>query len=124
MKKIKFILSLVVALTALSFTSGYSQTNKNIIVLVKYKTQPGKDSLGLIGLKKLVQQVKKEPNYIEITIHIDPVDKSNILSYEKWSNEDYYKGEHLKTSHLQQFMTDSRSFLAGPPEITFWTIDN
>ena len=124
MKNIKLIIGLTFALTVLNFHSAYSQTNKNLIVLVKYKTLPGKDSLGLIGLKNLVAKVKNEPNYVSIIIHIDPIDKSNILLYEQWSSEEYYKGDHLKTPHLQQFMIDSRSFLAGPPEITFWKINN
>jgi len=124
MKNIKLVLSLLFALTALNFTSAFSQANKNLVVLVKYKTQPGKDSIGLVGLKNLVDKVKNEPSYISIIVHVDPIDKSNILLYEQWSDEDYYKGNHLKTQHLQQFMIDSRSFLAGPPEITFWKINN
>ena len=63
MKNIKLVLSLISVLTILSFTSAYSQTNKNLIVLVKYKTLPGKDSLGLVGLKTLVSKVKNEPNF-------------------------------------------------------------
>jgi len=124
MKHNKLILILIFALTTICFTSAYSQNNMNLIVLVKYKTQPGKDSLALSSLKSLVAKVKKEPNYINIIIHVDPMDKSNILLYEQWANEDYYKGEHMKTPHLQQFMTDARLFLGGPPEITFWKIEN
>jgi quinol monooxygenase YgiN len=124
MKKSKLLLSLIFILAAISFTSANAQSNKNLVVLVKYKTQPGKDSVALIELKTLVAKVKKEPNYVTIIIHVDPGDKSNILLYEQWSNEEYYKGEHMKTAHLQQFMTDARSFLAGPPEITFWKTDN
>ena len=124
MKNIKLILSILFVLTTLTFTSSYSQTSKNLIVLVKYKAQTGKDTLALSGLKTLVAKVKKEPNYVNIIIHVDPIDKSNILLYEEWANEDYYKGEHMKTTHLQQFMNDSRLFLAGPPEITFWKINN
>ncbi len=122
MKNNKAILSLVFIFTVLSFTSAFSQANKNLIVLVKYKTQPGKDSLALVGLKKLIAEVKKESNYVGIFIHVDPVDKSNILLYEQWLDEDYYKGDHLKTAHLQQFINDSRAFLTGPPQITFWKI--
>lgn len=124
MQNNKLILSLIFALTATCFTSAYSQNNKNLIVLVKYKTQPGKDSLALSSLKSLVAKVKKEPNYVNIIIHVDPMDKSNILLYEQWANEDYYKGEHMKTPHLQQFMTDARLFLGGPPEITYWKMEN
>lgn len=122
MKIIKLIFSLILIITVLSFNSVYSQTSKELIVLVKYKTLPGKDSLALSTLKSLIAKVKEEPNFVNIIIHIDPSDKSNILLYEKWANEDYYKGEHMKTPHLLQFMNDARSFLGGPPEITFWKI--
>lgn len=124
MKTSKLLLSLIFILAVISFTSANAQSNKNLVVLVKYKTQPGKDSTALVALKNLVAKVKKEPNYVIIIIHVDPGDKSNILLYEQWSDEEYYKGEHMKTPYLQQFMTDARLFLAGPPEITFWKIDN
>ncbi len=124
MKFSQLLLSLILMIAVFSFTSVTAQSNKNLVVLVKYKTQPGKDSLALVALKNLLAKVKKEPNYVAIIIHVDPIDKSNILLYEQWSDEDYYKGEHMKTAHLQQFMTDARLFLSGPPEITFWKIDN
>ena len=124
MKNIKLLLSLVFVLSAICFSSVYAQQNKNLVVLVKYKTQPGKDSLALSSLKSLIAKVKKEPHYVNIIIHVDPMDKSNILLYEQWADEAYYKGEHMKTAHLQQFMIDARSFLGGPPEITVWKIEN
>ncbi|MBL0339626.1 MAG: antibiotic biosynthesis monooxygenase [Bacteroidetes bacterium] len=124
MKNKLLIFNLIFTLSALCFTCAFSQNNPNLIVLVKYKTQPGKDSLALSSLNSLVDKVKKEPNYVNITIHVDPVDKSNILLYEQWASEEYYKGEHMKTAHLQQFMTDSRLFLGGPPEITYWKIED
>ena len=124
MKKIKFLLSLLLVFTALTYNAAYAQNNKDLVVLVKYKSQYGKDSLALSTLKILVEKVKKEPYYVNIIIHSDPVDKSNILLYEQWSSGEYYKGDHMNTSYLQQFINDSRSFLAGPPEITFWKIEN
>ena len=123
MKTFKFILWLLFVLTTFNLTSAYSQNNNNIIVLVKYKTQPGKESLAISAIKTLIDKVKKEPHFIDIVIHIDPIDKSNILLYEKWSNEDYYKDAHMKTVHLQQFINDSRTFLAGPPDISFWKLE-
>lgn len=119
MKTLK-IVSLFIILTAGSFTAAHAQKSKNLVVLVKYKTQPGKEDQALTGLKNLIIQVKKEPGYVSIVIHVDPADRSNILLYEEWSNGEYFKGDHLKTAHLQQFMTDARAFLAGPPEISFW----
>lgn len=119
MKHLPF-LSLLLILTACNFTIADAQVNKNLIVLVKYKTQPGKDSVALAGIKNLITQVKKEPGYVSIVIHVDPADKSGILLYEEWASAEYYKGDHMKTAHLQQFMKDARIFLVGPPEISFW----
>ncbi len=97
--------------------------NENLIVLVKYKSQPGKSSEAISGLTKLIEEVKNEPNFVNITLHVDAKDSSNILLYEEWSDENYYTGDHMKTSHLQNFMQDSRAFLAGPPEISQWKIE-
>ena len=99
------------------------ENNQNLIVLVKYKTQPSKNKEAIAGLTKLIDEVKKEPGYVKITTHVDPKDDSNILLYEEWSDENYYNGDHMKTVHLQSFMEDSRAFLAGPPEISQWKIE-
>ena len=124
MKYSKLLPVLLIALSVLCFTTASSQANVDLVVLVKYKTQPGKDSLALASLKSLVDKVKAEPHYVNIIIHVDPTDKSNILLYEQWGSGDYFKGEHMKTAHLQQFMKDARLFLAGPPEITYWKKEN
>ncbi len=93
-------------------------------MLVKYKTQPEKESAALSGLIALIEEVKKEPNFVNIKLLVDPSDNSNILLYEQWTDEAYYKGAHMNTTHLQKFMADAREFLAGPPEISFWKINN
>lgn len=118
----KLLFSLIFIFTILRSNLVNAQESKELVVLVKYKTLPGKDSVALSALKSLVALVTKEPNYINIKIHVDPLDKSNILLYENWADENYYKGEHMKTPHLLQFMTDARTFLGGPPEITFWKL--
>lgn len=120
MKSIKILLCLTLMLTAITVT--YAQQKKPLVVLLKYKTQPGKDSIALSGLINLIEQVKKEPGYMNIIVHVDPNDKTNILLYEQWSDGNYYKGEHLNTPHLQKFMVEARSFLTGPPEISFWNM--
>lgn len=96
----------------------------NITVLVKYKTQPDKQQDALSALNALILEVKKEPHFINIKVLVDPADKTNILLYEEWSDEAYYKGEHMNSAHLQKFIGDSRNFLAGPPEITFWKLNS
>ena len=120
MKNFKLVLILMIAITTLSFNNIHAQHKDNLIVLVKYKTQPAKESVALSSLMDLIANVKKEPDYVNIKILVDPSDKRNILLYEEWSNEDYYKGKHMQTPHLQKFMVDAKAFLAGPPEITYW----
>ena len=94
----------------------------NLYVMVKYKSQPEKQNEALSALNSLVLEVKKEPNFVNIKVLVDPEDKTNIMLFEEWSDEAYYKGEHMNTPHLQQFIGDSRNFLAGPPDISFLEI--
>ena len=61
---------------------------KEITVLVKYKALPGKEDLALKTLAGLLKEVSKEPHYVNIVLHVDPMDKTNILLYEQWSDED------------------------------------
>jgi quinol monooxygenase YgiN len=95
-------------------------SGEKFIVLVKYKAQPGTATAAIAALNSLITEVAKEPHYIQIELLTDPADDGNILLYETWASERYYKGEHMNTPHLQQFMVDARSFLAGPPDISFW----
>lgn len=123
MKQSTLLLSLLIAVLFPAVNMS-AQDEINLIVLVKYKVQPTKENQAVTAIKELVEHVKKEPNYVKIKIHVDPVDRTNVLLYEEWSNEKYYKGDHMQTPHLQKFMIDSRDFLAGPPEISFWKIQN
>ncbi len=120
MKKKLIFCTLILLLSTCLFTKTFAQETKPIVVLVKYKTLPGKEKEALTALKALVEKVKKEPYYIGIDIHVDQQDENNILLYEQWSNEDYYKGAHMQTEQLQQFIKDSRAFLGGAPDISFW----
>jgi quinol monooxygenase YgiN len=67
--------------------------------------------------------VKHEPSFVNIILHVDPIDNSNILLYEEWSDAAYYNGDHMKTTHLQSFIEESRAFMMGPPEISQWKIE-
>jgi quinol monooxygenase YgiN len=71
----------------------------------------------------LILEVKKEPHFVNIKMFVDPADQTNILLYEQWTDEAYYKGEHMNTPHLQKFMGDAREFLAGPPDISSWELN-
>ncbi len=126
LKTFLFFFALTVFLTAYAQEKSESvnKENNSLTVLVKYKSQPEKEAEALSALNTLLQQVKKEPNFVNIKMLVDPADKTNILLYEEWSDESYYKGDHANTPHLQKFMVEARKFLAGPPEITFWKLNN
>lgn len=120
---------LILILSAFIFVS-WSLKNKteinntnDIIVLVKYKTQPTKENETFVALTKLIENVKKEKHFVNFKLHIDPKDRTNILLYEKWNDELYYNSKHLQTNHLHKFIENSKNFLAGPPEISFWKVE-
>lgn len=124
MKKYYILTIFVLAAVVISYSyQGISpEKNDELFVLVKYKSLPDKKLDAIAGLKQLIEQVKKEPHYGNISIYSDPTDPTNILLQEQWKSEEYYKGDHMKTPHLQKFINESRNFLAGPPEITFWKV--
>ncbi|UKM66546.1 antibiotic biosynthesis monooxygenase [Flavobacteriaceae bacterium GSB9] len=99
-------------------------SGQNVIVLLKFKAQPDKGGHAVSALINLFEKVKEEPNFISIKLHVDPTDNTNILLYEEWKDQDYYNTEHMNTAHLQEFMANSKNFIAGPPEITFWEVKN
>lgn len=95
----------------------------NLIVLIKFTALPSKSNDAVAGLTKLIENVKHEPHFVSIKLHIDAKDPNSILLYEEWSDASYYNTTHMNTPHLLQFMEDSQSFLAGPPEITQWRVE-
>mgnify|MGYP001231048594 CR=1 FL=1 len=118
------MLTLLTSAYAQQKSESVKKENNNLTVLVKYKSQPEKEGEVLAALNALILEVKKEPYFVNIKMLVDPADKTNILLYEEWSDETYYKGDHMNTKHLQKFIGDSRNFLAGPPEISFWELNS
>lgn len=120
--KISYLFFLLLFTALLSCNN--SKPEENLIVLVKYKTQQNKNVDAIVALKNLISQVEKEEHFVKINIYVDPIDNSNILLAEEWDNETYYKNQHMKTEHLQKFISESAAFLAGPPEISFWKLNS
>lgn len=106
-----------------SVNNSNNNTGQNTIVILKFKTQPDAGSKTVLELTNLIEKVKLEPNFIEIKLHVDPKDNTNILLYEEWGDENYYNTTHMETDHIKEFMANSINFLTGPPEITFWEIE-
>lgn len=120
----------ILALVALALISWESSdknldmdTMENTIVILKYKAQEEQGEKAVLELTNLIEKVKREPNFVRIKLHIDPSDNTNILLYEEWEDADYYNTDHMDTDHIKEFMANSRNFLTGPPEITFWKVE-
>jgi quinol monooxygenase YgiN len=119
-----FVLTIFTAVTfAQTNTTANGAEIDDLYVLVKYKTTEEKFDEAVSGLNALILEVKKEPHFVNIKMLVDPADRTNILLYEQWDSEAYYKGDHMGTPHLQKFMVDARSFIAGPPDISFWKLN-
>jgi quinol monooxygenase YgiN len=116
------ISSVLIAWLPASSGNG-TDSNENTIVLLKFKAQPEKGAQTVSELNSLIENVQKEPNFVSIKMHIDPNDDTNILLYEEWEDANYYNGEHMNTDHIKAFMENSRNFLTGPPDITFWKLE-
>ena len=121
MKKLILILTLFIC-TLFSSCEKKDSAN-NLVVIIKYKTQQNKSVDAITGIKKLIEEVKKEDHFVNLKILVDQKDNSNILLYEEWDDELYYKNQHMKTDHLQKFIVEAQTFLAAPPEITFWKVN-
>lgn len=119
----KLVLNLILIACCLFTSCEKKDSLNNLIVIVKYKSQPNKSVDAITGLKKLIEEVKKEDHFVNLKLHVDQKDNSNFLLYEEWDDELYYKNQHMKTNHLQEFIIESQTFLAGPPEITFWKVN-
>jgi quinol monooxygenase YgiN len=105
----------------INFSSKLRRMSDNsLVVLLKYKAQPGQGAAAITALRSLIKEVAREPHYVQIDLLVDPADDTQIMLHEVWASESYYKGEHMNTPHLQQFMGEARAFLAGPPDISFW----
>lgn len=121
MKKILLFLALI---SCTLFSGCYNNNDgNNLIAIVKYKSKPNKSVDAVTGLKKLIEKVQKEEHFVKLTLHIDQKDNSNILLYEEWDDAGYYQNQHMTTDHLKEFIVESQSFLAGPPEISLWKVN-
>jgi quinol monooxygenase YgiN len=124
----KAIFMVLTVFTAVTFAQTNTTANgaeiDDLYVLVKYKITEDRFDEAVSGLNALILEVKKEPHFVNIKMLVDPADRTNILLYEQWDSEAYYKGDHMGTPHLQKFMVDARSFIAGPPDISFWKLNS
>jgi quinol monooxygenase YgiN len=104
-------------------TGSNTGINEHVVVVLKFKAQPDKGAMAVSELMKLLEKVKQEPHFVSIRLHIDPNDNTNIMLYEEWEDLQYYNTIHMETEHLKAFQVNSRNFLTGPPDISYWKVE-
>ena len=92
-----------------------------IIVVVKYRVQPGQEELAMGELRALVATVLSlEPDCQGITILQHSTELTAIMLIEQWTDQATFLGPHMQQPHIQGFIQRAGDFLAGPPDISFW----
>ena len=97
-------------------------SNDSIVVVVKYHTQPGREELAINQIRGLVASVVSlEPECQGISILQNSAEPTAIMLIEHWPNQSTFLGPHMQQPHIQAFIQRAGEFLAGPPEISFWS---
>ena len=103
------------AVTATNFRSGVSET---WLAEAAYQR-------ALAEIRQLVAEVLRlEPECEGIEVLVGADDAHRLLLCERWSSHETFVGPHMQQPHLQAFIARAPAFLAGPPEISFWTAGN
>ena len=92
-----------------------------VVVLIRYRTQEGKEYEAARELAALIGTVTAtEPACLGITMLRADGDASQILLHESWVDKESYQGPHMQTPHIRAFIERAPDFFTGPPEISFW----
>ena len=95
----------------------------NIVVMVRYIAQPGKASDAMTSVRDLVAIVlASEPACSGIEILQDLDQPELITLIERWPDRSTFLGPHMQQPHIQSFIQSAGTFLAGPPDISFYSI--
>lgn len=96
--------------------------HNSVMVLITYRSQPGKAEVTRDELQKLINTVvATEKDCLGIQLLQSADTPEQFLLVERWTSRRAYEGPHMTTAHLQAFIAGSREFLAGPPDISFWS---
>ena len=93
------------------------------VVLVRYVAQPGKALDALTAIRDLVATVLSKESAcagIEILQELDKPESITLI--ERWPDPATFLGPHMQQPHIQAFIQSAGALLAGPPDISFYSI--
>ena len=91
------------------------------VVLVNYRSLPEHTATAKSAIAELIATVQAtEPDCGGITMLQDTSDPTRFTLIEHWPSQEVFLGPHTQQPHIQSFIKNASSFLAGPPDISFW----
>ena len=119
----KTITRICLILSLIAF-AGCKKTDPrdDVYVLITYRAQPNKSVDAVNALRRLIEDVKKEDHFVSIDLHVDQANNANIMLFERWDDEGYYRNQHMETQHMKDFIVNAQEFLNGPPDISYWKL--
>ena len=92
-----------------------------IVVLVSYTALPQQVATAREAIAALVAAVlASEPECAGINLLQSVADPARITLVERWPSQEVFLGPHMQQPHIQAFIQRAGTFLAGPPDISFW----
>ena len=90
-------------------------------VVVSYRVLLDQVDTALREIGALIATVQAtEPDCHGITMLQDANELTRITLIERWPSQELFLGPHMQQPHIQLFIQAAGTFLAGPPEISFW----
>ena len=90
-------------------------------VVVTYRALTDQVDLAIREIGALIAKVQASESACGgITMLQDANDSTKITLIEHWPSQELFLGPHMQQPHIQAFIQSAGTFLAGPPEISFW----
>lgn len=75
----------------------------------------------LVLLDGVLDAMREEPNFIEITFHVDPAKQDHFFLRETWADHDEVVQNQLRKSYRASFHAALPEVLEREREIAIWT---
>lgn len=91
------------------------------IVMVSYRALADQVDTARREISRLIATVRAiEPDRGGITMLQDTDDPARMTLIERWPSRELFLGPHLRQPPIRSFTEVAGTFLAGPPDISFW----
>ncbi len=92
-----------------------------VVAIISYRALPNHVDTAMSEISTLIATVQSvEPDCGGITMLQDAAEPTRITLIEHWPSQELFLGPHTQQPHIQSFIQGVGTFLAGPPDISFW----